>query len=298
MANPTPSHILRWQLIVLPLKSHPLARNAYHGALNFHKECLDAGNLDARLGEASRCKACLKIVEKAETIKGFPENGTIIQVQDEELKALAGEKNKAMDLVGFFPFADVDPKYLGASNLIGPLDKVTERPYMLLYSLMRSQSLGALVTYMGYGRDKIGVIRAGDESLVLFDAFFPAEIRTYADQFKFPLTPMTFSDAELRLARQLVDTSMVNFSEVIATQRDSYLDRVESLKETRRQGLPMPQFEKATVSAPGNDLLAALTASLNVRTTRAFDEPAPTKPPVKIEEQKQETAPKKGRKRA
>jgi DNA end-binding protein Ku len=276
-APPTPSHVLRWNMITLPLKSHPVARDASTGAVNLHRECIEAGNMEARLGNASQCKACLKILNKDEIVKGFPEGDGYTLVAETELTALAAESTKAMDLLGFCPFEDVDPKWLGLANFLGPVDMTIYRPYMLLYQTMLDLDLAALVTYNGRGRDKVGVIRPGKESLVLFDAFFPAEVRTYADQFKVPLNKIAFSAEETRLATQLINTSRIEFEPVILDQRDRYLDRVEELKVARREGKAIPNFERAIAQPAGMDLLAALKASLGAVPA------TPSKPPAKME---------------
>lgn len=280
MAAPTPSHILRWSLISLPLKSHPVARNATSGAVNLHRECVEAGIMDARLGNASQCKACLKLpLSKDEIVKGFPEGEGYILVTDAELDTMAADKTKGMDLLGFCPFDDVDPKWLGLADFLGPVDATVSRQYMLLYQRMRERELAALVTYNGRGRDKIGLIRAGSECLVLHDLFFPKEVRTYADQFKVPLTRIEFAAEENRLADQLIGSAQIEFDALILDQRDRYIERIEELKIARRDGKALPSFERAIAQPSGMDLIAALKASLGA----AADSQTPSKPPVKVE---------------
>lgn len=285
MAAPTPNLILRWtDLITIPLKKHPVARDVSTGAVNLHKGCLEAGAVEPKLGNASQCKTCGKILDKSEIIKGFPENGRWLPVTEEELKALAAESTKEVEVVGFFPLAQMDLRWVAKADYLGPLGRPAEKAYHLLTDRLREGKLGALVKYTGYGRDKIGIIRAGAESLMLHDAYFPAEQRTYAEQFKEPLIPMEFSPEEKKLGDQLIASKVIDFNVAILEQADQYLDRVETLKETRRNGLPLPQFEKAPAVAAGGDLLAALKASLDLRPGRSFEiEP---KPPVKMEAEK------------
>ena len=296
MAAPTPDLNLVINLLTLPLKKHPLARNATADAKNLHIECLDAGR-DATLGIATRCKGCLKILEKTEIIKGFAEpDGSVTRVTEIEMKALAAETNKAMELIGFFPENTADHKWFGQADLLGPVTDMGLKLYLLLYKKMRDMKIGALVKYRGRGRDKVGIILAGVEALVLFDCYFPAEQRTYAEQFKVQLRPLTFSPQEETLITQLINSALIEFEPAMAAQKDEYWERVEALLSARRNGLELPAFETPLAPAPGDDLVAALTASINMRPTRAFETPtAPSKPPAKVEPAKPEAKAKRKR---
>ena len=85
-------------------------------------------------------------------MKGFPEGDGYVLVTEAELENVAAEKTKAMDVIGFCAFDDVDPKWLGLADFLGPVDNTIYRPYMLFYQTMRDLELCALVTYNGYGR--------------------------------------------------------------------------------------------------------------------------------------------------
>ena len=296
MANPTPDFNLQVLLITLPLKKHPVARNATSEAKNLHLACLDA-NSEASLGIASICKGCQKILEKSEIIKGFPEpDGSYTRVTDAELKALGAENNKIMELVGFFPAAQADHRHFGLADFIGPLGEANKKIYVLFHKRLLERELGALVKYRSRGRDKIGIILPGEEALILYDCFFPAEQRTYAAQFKVQLTPVTLSAQELALGDQLIDQCLIDFAPKMAEQKDEYWTRVEALRVARQKGLPLPEFEKPLLTPQSDDLVAALTASLNIRPTRAFEPDAtPSKPPVKVEPAKPEAKAKSKR---
>jgi DNA end-binding protein Ku len=299
MAAPTPDFNLQIGLITLPLKKHPVARNATSDAKNLHRECLEAGT-EASLGNASRCKGCLKILEKPDIVKGFMEDdGSVTVVTDEEMKALGAENNKIMELVGFFSAAQADHRWYGQADFIGPVAEANKKVYLLFYKRMQERELGALVKYRSRGRDKVGVILPGADSLILFDCYFPAEQRAYADQFKVQLTPITFSPQELTLGDQLIDQNLADFEPKMLEQRDEYWDRVEALREARKQGLALPQFEKPMLAPQSDDLVAALTASINMRPTRAFEpDTTPSKPPVKVEAAKPAAKAKAKAKRA
>jgi len=263
MAAPTPSHILNWGMITLYLKSYPAARNATTDLVNLHQPCVTTG--DARLAMLKRCKVCLKEVPEAEIVKGYASaKGSYVLFTPEEIEALAADKSKGMTLKGFVKFTDVDPLCLGAANFLGPVDAAAMRPFLLLVTAMRENNMAALVSYFGHGRDKVGVIRVGEETLILHDAFFPNEIRTYADQAKVQLVTTEFSPDEKRLATALIQQAEVEFASTMAEMRDGYMDRVTELRVAREAGLAMPTFNIPAAPQPQTlDLVAALKASLS-----------------------------------
>lgn len=279
MAAPTPNFILKWgPLINLPIKSFAAARNASTELVNLHKDCVSSG-ADPRLKMLKRCSVCLKEVPEAEIVKGYAASSSYVLFTTEEIEALAANKSKVMEIVGFCKITEIDPIWLGPANFIGPVDAATLRPFLLLYTAMQENGLAALTTYYGHGRDKIGIIRPTGETLMLHDAFFPTEVRTYADQAKVPLTKTEFAPEERKLATQLIQTSIIEFTTAIAQIRDGYLDRVAELRAAREAGQPMPEFSKPATQGQVTDLLAALKASLGATS----DSQTAKKPAAKME---------------
>lgn len=292
MAAPTPSHVLNWGMVALYLKSFPAARNATTELVNLHAPCLDAGLGDPRLAMLKRCKVCLKEVPENEIVKGYASaKGSYVRFTPEEIENLAADKSKTMTLRGFVKFTDVDPLRLGLANFLGPIDGAAMRPFMLLLEAMRDNNLAALVTYFGHGRDKVGIIRAGEETLVLHDAFFSTEIRTYASQAKVQLVKAEFSPEEKKLATALVQQAVIPFS-TIDEMRDGFMDRVTEQIKAREEGLEMPVYNKPVAPVQTLDLVAALKASL-AATPATAPAPAPSKPPVKVEAKAPEKIEKK-----
>jgi len=302
-AAPTPNAVIQLGLITIPIKIFPAARNAGTDLVNLHRTCAEKGG-EAALGQFKRCKACLTEVPREQEVKGWkkPDN-TWLLFTPEEIASLQAEKSKGMEVRGFVSFSEVDPVWLGPSNFIGPVDKTTLKMFMLLFETMKQENLAAVVSYYGHGRDKRGVIRAAEETLMLHDCFFPAELRTYAEQAKVELVKPAFSNQERLLGKQLIDALRCEFLPLWTSEMagDTFLDRVDKLREARDKGLPMPEGLPPTpLVNEGADLMAMLQGSVasiaSLKSKRQINGDAPSKPPAKIEVE--DVVPKAKRKRA
>lgn len=286
MPAPTPNAVLQLGLLAIPIKIYPAARNASTELVNLHRPCAEQGT-EATLGQFKRCKACQAEVPREQEVKGWKKaDGTYLLFSPEEIAALQADKSKGMDVRGFVPFNTVNPIWLGPSSFVGPVDRTTVKVFMLLYETMKQENLAAIVSYFGHGRDKRGLIFAGEETLVLWDAFFPAELRTYAAQAKVELTTTELTAQERGLGKQIIDGLRCDFTQMWMTDLpgDTFLARVEALKDAREKGLPMPELPATPAINTGSDLLALLQGTVSsLRTKRQITVDPPSKPPVKIE---------------
>lgn len=293
MAAPTPNAVIQLGLVTIPIKIWPAARNESADLVNLHRPCAEKGE-EARLGQLKRCKVCQKEVPKEEEVKGWQkEDGTYLLFTPQEIAALQAEKSKGMEVRGFVPFADVDPIWLGPSNYIGPVDKTSMKVFMLLLELMKQEGLAAVVSYYGHGRDKRGIIRPFRDFLMLHDCFFPAEIREYSEARPAPveLFKIDFSVGERTAGVQLINSLRCDFTSTWMNDMpgDTFLARVDQLKEAREKGLPMPELPATPEIAVGGDLMALLQGSVtSIKSKRQIngDIAATSKPPVKVEASK------------
>jgi DNA end-binding protein Ku len=259
----TPSFYVSWGLVTIPVKSYPAARDERVEFKIVHGPCAQEEKAaDTKLER--RCLGCTQLVPKAEEMKANEvEEGRYVLVTDEELKGLTAEKTKTMEIRRFVPLAGIDPIYLGRSNFLGPADPAAIKGFQLLRLAMRQKGkeYAAVVQYVESSREKVGIIRATDEALVLHEAFYPDEIRSFAEQSRIAMKDVPLSKEEMALAKELLEASAGPFS--LDGLSDTYQKRVRELIEARRAGLPAPKIEAKVVAAPAVDLMAALKESLN-----------------------------------
>lgn len=288
--QPTPSfHLKIGSLIRIPVKSYTGPRNADSELVNVHRECAEQG-ANARLGINNFCKACDALVPRdliAPAYKG--DDGQWVIFSKDEIAALAQDADKEMDVLAFVPAEEVNPLYLGPSNFLGPLDKDGAKIFQLFHQSMRRLKRAAVVAYKYRGRDKVGILSAFPDTLVLFDAFYPTEMRSFAEANTFGdlMAPQTFTPAELKRAGEFIDQLAAPFTDAMAQPKDEFLLRVKARIAERLANPDAPILAPVPVRTPAKviDLEALLSQSIQLsRPKRAVSippEPAPSKTAVK-----------------
>lgn len=279
--SPTPSHYLQWNMITIPVKKAPCARGETSDLKMLHGSCVGTEGGDPTLGRRWECRTagCGKVMpdNDPEIVRGYPtsEKGFLIFSKD-ELKSLEAEKDKAMSVIYFTPFADVDPVWLDKTYYLSPIDDAAAQGFQLLHQTLLDTGQSAIVKYRERGHDKVAVIRAVTETLMLHELFFSYEIQQYELKTKRPIRQRQFGEAELAMARQLIESNIRQY-DGLADESDGYMDRLNAAIAAKLEGKEIPVTASAEAPAATNDLMAALRASL-------ASVPAPTtKPPVKMD---------------
>src|ERR1700722_17919291 len=195
-------------------------------------------------------------VERSEMVKGYEfAKDQYVMFTAEELKALEDTTTHAIDIGQFVPLESVDPVYFDGTYYLAP-DKGGAKPYTLLATALRKTKQCAVGRWISRGKENIVVIRPIDEGLAMHQLHFQAEVRAIKD---IGLEPAPVSDAELKLAEQLIDH--------LAAKRfdpnefhDEFKGRVEAAIQRKVAGKEVSLAE-APVAKGGNviDLMAALT---------------------------------------
>ena len=120
---------------------------------------------------------------------------------EEELKAMAEEASRTIEITEFVPAAKVDPIYFEGAYYLGP-DKGGERAYALLAAAMRQTGRTALAKWAARGKMYIVMVRAMEKGLVMQVLHYADEVRPITEV---PIGDTAVKDAELKLAVQLVE---------------------------------------------------------------------------------------------
>ena len=99
------------------------------------------------------------------------------------------------------PLDTVDPVYFDGTYYLTP-DKGGSKPYSLLATALRRKKQCALGRWISRGKEHIIVIRPIGDALAMHQLHFQAEVRTVKE---LGIEPTPVSDAELKLAEQLID---------------------------------------------------------------------------------------------
>jgi DNA end-binding protein Ku len=204
-----------------------------------------------------------KLVDRSEMTKGYEfAKDQYVTFSPQELKELEDATTHSIDIQQFVPLETVDPVYFSDTYYLAP-DKGGSKPYSLLSKALQRSKQCAIGRWVSRGKEHIVVIRPMDEGLALHQLHFKAEVRTIKD---LGVEPATVSDAELKLADQLI--------EHLAAKRfypneyqDEFRARVQAAVDRKVQGKEVSTAEPPERSRASNviDLMSALKASLQGR---------------------------------
>jgi DNA end-binding protein Ku len=225
----------------------------------------------SRLKQQYICAKEGSIVEKDEISKGYEfAKDQYVLFTPEEIKALDEKATNAIDIAEFVPLAAVDRIYLEKVYYLGA-GKGGERAYRLLVAALEATGRAALGQYSARGKQYLALIRTMGDLLVLEQLHYHGEIRSSAEV---PRPEVPIKDAELNLARQLIEQSAVE-----EFRPESFHDQVrERILEEIQKKVNGQEISTAPAEAPQAkviDLMDALKASLAKRgTTTEAKKPA------------------------
>ena len=244
----------------------------------------------SRLKQQYLCASEGTVVEKDEIAKGYEfSKGQYVKFTPEEIKALDEKATNAIDIAEFVPLAAVDRIYLEKVYYLGA-GKGGDRAYRLLVAALADTGRAALGQYSARGKQYLVLVRPMGDMLVMEQLHYAGELKS-ADEV--PLPEVALKDAELALARQLIEQASVE-----EFRPENYHDTVrERVLEAIQQKVEGQDITAAPAEAPQTkiiDLMDALKASLAKRGTSCREEARKTAAAKSAEEE----PPAKPRKKA
>ncbi len=215
----------------------------------------------SRLKQQYICANEGTVVEKDEVTKGYEfAKDRYVRFTPEEIKALDEKATNAIDIAEFVPLAAVDRIYLEKVYYLGA-GKGGERAYRLLTAALADTGRAALGQYSARGKQYLVLLRPMGDMLVMEQLHYHGELKS-SDEV--PRTDVTVKDAELALARQLIEQASVDEFHP-ENYRDTVRDRV---LEAIQQKVDGQEITATPAEAPQTkiiDLMDALKASLAKR---------------------------------
>jgi DNA end-binding protein Ku len=243
----------------------------------------------SRLKQQYVCSKEGSVVEKDEITKGYEfAKGQYVLFSAEEIKALDEKATNAIDIAEFVPLAAVDRIYLEKVYYLGA-GKGGERAYRLLVAALEDTGRAALGQYSARGKQYLALIRPMGHILVMEQLHYHGELRS-ADEV--PRPDVTIKDAELALARQLIEQGAVEEFKP-ENYRDTVRERVLEAIQQKVDGQEITA-EPAAPQTKIIDLMDALKASLAKRgASTAEKKPAVRMAAAKSAEKEAAAKPKK-----
>ncbi len=243
---------LAFGMVSIPVRLYSAGESA--AAVSFN---LLHGKCQSRLKQQYVCPKDGEIVPRDQMVKGYEfAKEQYVVFSEEELKAMAEETQKAIEITEFVPAAKVDPVYFDRAYYLGP-DEGGAKAYRLLNEAMKQTGRAALARWSARGKQYLVLIRPADKGLVMQQLLYADEVRSIGEV---PIEDAEVREAELKLAVQIVEQiARDEFhpesyeDEVRKRYREAIQKKVEGREITATPESPRAQIV---------DLMEALKASL------------------------------------
>jgi DNA end-binding protein Ku len=177
---------------------------------------------------------------------------------EEDFARVRVPATQTFDIRRFVPAADVEDLYFNSPYYVTPQGKPGLKAYALLRDALRETEKLAIGTIVLRQREHLAALEPVDQALVLTTMRFAHEIRRVKD-LGLPASGKGWTDAEMKLARHLVDTLSGEWDP--SEYRDTYTEALRKMVAAKAKGKETTAPE---MPAPARvmDLMEALKRSL------------------------------------
>jgi DNA end-binding protein Ku len=212
-------------------------------------------------------------VESADIIKGYEVGkGQYLEIEPEELEAIALESTRTLEIDEFVPKAEIDELYLNSPYYIRPDGKVGEQAFAVIREAINKKGMVAIGKVVFTSREHMIALEPRGKGLMGITLRYPYEIRDEKDYFD-DLPDEKIPNDMLDLATHIVDTKTGDFEP--AKFEDQYEQAVRELLKKKQAGekIEAPEHAPAKVI----NLMDALRRSVEAeRSSAATKAPAPS----------------------
>ena len=238
-------------MVNVPIKLYSATESK---TVHFHEVHLADG---AKLEHRRICAKEDAQVPYEEIVKGYEvSEGKYVVLEQDEIKAAAGDRGKVIHLREFVKVEAIDPVFFEKTYYVGSRDE--ENAYRLIFEAMKKTGRAGIGRFSFHDREYLVAVRALEKVLVMHTLRFHDELVDAAD-LEIPSGGRAPTQKETKMAGQLVSSLAEDFRP--ESYEDEYRDAVLALIERKATGEEIdPVGEEEP--AHGDDLAAALEASL------------------------------------
>lgn len=201
-------------------------------------------------------------IDNDEIVKGYeiaPDRYVVLE--PDELKGLAPESSRAIDIEDFVTLADIEPLQYDASYYLVPSGETAVKPYRLLHTAMRETGRAAVARFVMRTKQLLAVVRPVGAALAITTLVYADEIVPLSTLEGLPDDDVEPSERELTMATSLIESMAVAWEP--ERYEDHHRERILELIERKAAGediTEVPEGERE--SGEVVDLVSALEASL------------------------------------
>jgi DNA end-binding protein Ku len=245
---------LKLSLVSCPIALFPATSE--REKISFHQLNKDTGHriryrkVDAETGEE---------VNSAKIVKGYEVGKSeYIELDPEELEAVAIESKHAMEITEFVPKAEIDELYLRDPYFVVPDGEVGQQAFAVIREAIRKEGMVALGKVVFTYREHVIGLEPRDRGMVCVTLRYPYEVRNPAKYFS-EIADQKVPKDMLDIAIHIVESKRARFD--LKKFEDHYENAVKELLRKKRKG---ERIERAKEPAPSNvvNLMDALRQSL------------------------------------
>jgi len=213
-----------------------------------------------------------EVVESDNKGRGYEyAKGEYIQVEDEELEAVAIESNHTIEIDSFVPRDQIDERYFESSYYVTPNDQVGLDAFAVIRDAMRGKDMAALGRVVLAKRERVIMLQPWEKGIVGTTLRYAAEVRPAKDYFD-EIPDVKVPGEMLKLAEHILESKRGDFDPTSFV--DHYEEAVIKMLQKKQAGTPVAKESRP--SAPRNvvNLMDALRRSVQAEGKAPGKKPA------------------------
>jgi DNA end-binding protein Ku len=173
-------------------------------------------------------------VETEDQVKGYQVGkGSFVFVEDEDLDAIRIESTHTIDIEGFVPREQVDPRYFEAPYYLVPEDRVSQEAFAVIRDAMREEGRVGLARVVISRRERIILLEPLGKGIMGTVLRYGYEVRDEKSYFE-EIPEMKLPPEMGNLARHIIGTMATDFDP--AKFEDRYENAVIELLKSKQAG--------------------------------------------------------------
>jgi DNA end-binding protein Ku len=240
----------------MALATKPAARQSDVSFRTLHRECRTP------IKQKRWCPTHEREVDRDELVKGWEvAKGEFVIVEDADLEAIEQiDDSKAIEITRFVDREEVDPIFYDRTYFLAPArEPAARRPYVLLLRAMQETGKAALGRFVRGGSEHLCLIRPKGDALALETMFLAEDVNSQSE-IEESVEESDVKDAELELARQVIDSLAGEFDEGELTSE--YRQNLRQMLEAKLAGQEIARPAEPVEETPVVDLMDALRKSV------------------------------------
>ena len=173
-------------------------------------------------------------VESADIIKGYQVGkGEYLEIEPEELEAIAIESKRTIDIDEFVPRKEIDELYFNSPYYIEPDGEVGQQAFAVIREAIRQEGMVAIGKVVFTSREHVIALEARGKGLLGVTLRYPYEVRNEEEYFD-DIPDEKLPKDMLDLAKHIVDSKKAEWKP--ERFEDQYEDALKELLKKKQSG--------------------------------------------------------------